>query len=198
MLRQIRKTADYTLWGKYGKYDLVFAVDFDNLDLYIFIQYYLDKQLRETHKYLNSKGVILKATFPIGITPVGVGKSLGQNLFVQNGFQAGLLPMSFPYRDKGFPTYNWEVMEKSIRGMPGENRFANMARFLTPTTCPHPGILPYGPSPGTNTGALWGISIPMPLRQTKCVGRGLAFLNGWLSHNGDHQMGFQRKRLGNH
>ena len=94
VLRDKFGTADFSQWGKYARYDPVYAVEFDNLDLYVFVQYFLDKQLSEAHRYLNSKGVILKGDIPIGITPMSVEAWTEPHLFRMDS-QAGAPPDEF-------------------------------------------------------------------------------------------------------
>ncbi len=177
VLRDKFGTADYTLWGKYEKYDPVFAVDFDNLDLYIFVQYYLDKQLRETHKYLNSKGVILKGDIPIGITPMSVEAWTEPHLFKMDS-QAGAPPDEFSVQGQnwGFPTYNWEVMEKDGYTW-WKNRFANMARYFDAYRIDHIlGFFRIWTIPREQTQGLMGYFDPaMPFTADEMRRWGLAF-----------------------
>ncbi|HHV04760.1 MAG: 4-alpha-glucanotransferase [Bacteroidales bacterium] len=130
VLRDKFGTADFTQWGKYARYDPVYTMEFDDLDLYIFVQYYLDRQLANVHKYLNSKGIILKGDIPIGITPMSVEAWTEPHLFHMNS-QAGAPPDEFSVQGQnwGFPTYNWEVMEKDGYAW-WKNRFAHMARYF--------------------------------------------------------------------
>ncbi|HBG53905.1 MAG TPA: 4-alpha-glucanotransferase, partial [Rikenellaceae bacterium] len=130
VLRDKFGTADFSQWGKYATYDPAYALEFENLDLYIFIQYHLDKQLADAHKYLNSKGIILKGDIPIGITPLSVEAWTEPHLFHIDS-QAGAPPDEFSVQGQnwGFPTYNWEVMEKDGYAW-WKNRFGHMARYF--------------------------------------------------------------------
>ena len=74
-LRDLYGTADFSNWNEYSKYDKR-AIDiltssesdsYSDISLYYFIQYHLDKQLKTAHKYVNSRGIILKGDIPIGI-----------------------------------------------------------------------------------------------------------------------------------
>ncbi|HQB58757.1 MAG: hypothetical protein LMBGKNDO_01365 [Bacteroidales bacterium] len=130
VLRDKFGTADFSQWGRYATYDPCFCQEFDNLDVYIFIQYHLDKQLADAHKYLNGKGIILKGDIPIGITPLSVEAWTEPHLFHMDA-QAGAPPDEFSVQGQnwGFPTYNWEVMEKDGYAW-WKNRFGNMARYF--------------------------------------------------------------------
>ncbi|NLH24277.1 MAG: 4-alpha-glucanotransferase, partial [Bacteroidales bacterium] len=130
VLRDKFGTADFSQWEKYTTYDPEYAREFENLDLYVFIQYHLDKQLAEAHKYLNSRGIILKGDIPIGITPLSVEAWTEPHLFHMDS-QAGAPPDEFSVQGQnwGFPTYNWEVMEKDGYAW-WKNRFGHMARYF--------------------------------------------------------------------
>ena len=81
-------------------------------ELYYFLQYHLDKQLKETVDYLHEKGIALKGDIPIGIGRHSVEAWTSPHLFNLNG-QAGAPPDSFAAEGQnwGFPTYNWEAMK---------------------------------------------------------------------------------------
>ena len=80
---------------------------------YIFLQYHLDKQLREVRDYAHSKGVMLKGDLPIGVSRDSIDVRMHPNLFNLDS-QAGSPPDAFSSdgQNWGFPTYNWEEMAK--------------------------------------------------------------------------------------
>ena len=80
---------------------------------YYFLQYHLDKQLREAVDYLHEKGVALKGDIPIGIGRDSVEAWTNPELFNLDS-QAGAPPDAFATEGQnwGFPTYNWEAMAK--------------------------------------------------------------------------------------
>ena len=85
----------------------------DNIAFYYFIQYHLDKQLTEVHDYARSRGVVIKGDIPIGVSPHSVDAWVDAELF-NTSMQAGAPPDDFSATGQnwGFPTYNWELMEK--------------------------------------------------------------------------------------
>ena len=80
-------------------------------ELYHFLQYHLDKQLKDAVDYLHQKGIALKGDIPIGIGRHSVEAQTSPQLFNLDS-QAGAPPDSFAAEGQnwGFPTYNWEVM----------------------------------------------------------------------------------------
>jgi 4-alpha-glucanotransferase len=132
VLRDTYGTADFTKWDKYKTYDPAYLADVDQeqLNLYIFVQYHLDKQLVEARDFLNSKGLVLKGDIPIGITPQSVEAWALPHLFHMQS-QAGAPPDDFSVHGQnwGFPTYNWAEMEKDGYAW-WKNRFSYMARYF--------------------------------------------------------------------
>jgi 4-alpha-glucanotransferase len=118
-LRDKNKTADFRLWKKFGKYNRKEieklcspgAPEWDDISVHYFLQYHLDKQLREAAEYARSNGVVLKGDIPIGISPNSVEAWTDPQLFNLDA-QAGAPPDSFSIKGQnwGFPTYNWERM----------------------------------------------------------------------------------------
>ena len=82
-------------------------------EFYYFLQYHLDKQLKEAVDYLHDKGIALKGDIPIGIGRESVEAYTNPKLFNLN-CQAGAPPDVFATEGQnwGFPTYNWEAMAK--------------------------------------------------------------------------------------
>ena len=78
-----------------------------------FLQYHLDKQLKEAVDYLHERGVALKGDIPIGIGRDSVEAQTNPELFNLD-CQAGAPPDAFATEGQnwGFPTYNWEAMAK--------------------------------------------------------------------------------------
>ncbi len=82
-------------------------------DFYRWEQYHLDRQLGEAVRYAHAKGVYLKGDLPIGVGADSVDAASFPELFNLDS-QAGA-PPDFFSRDGqnwGFPTYNWEAMER--------------------------------------------------------------------------------------
>ena len=80
-------------------------------DFWLFVQYHLDRQMREAHAYARAHRVILKGDIPIGISRDGVEAWVEPRYFNLNG-QAGAPPDPFSAdgQNWGFPTYNWDEM----------------------------------------------------------------------------------------
>ncbi len=118
VLRDIHGTPEFDKWGKYATYNEKQVTKFvaDNIDAinYVyFIQYHLDKQMREVRDYAHSKGVAIKGDIPIGISRTSVDAWISPRLFNMD-CQAGAPPDDFSVlgQNWGFPTYNWEEMNK--------------------------------------------------------------------------------------
>lgn len=95
-----------------------------------FVQYHLDKQLREARNYAHSKGVILKGDIPIGISRTSVDARSNPELFNME-FSAGAPPDDFAVlgQNWGFPTYDWERMAEDGYGW-WKARFVKMSDFF--------------------------------------------------------------------
>lgn len=120
-LRDKYKTANFTQWGTYAKYSThkiakltsPQSKDYHEISFYYYLQFHLDKQLKEAVAYARSKNVALKGDIPIGIGGESVDAWQKPQLF-NLGTSAGAPPDAFAVRGQnwGFPTYNWEEMAK--------------------------------------------------------------------------------------
>lgn len=99
-------------------------------DYYSFLQYLLDRQLREVREYARKKGVVLKGDVPIGINRNSVEAWTSPHLF-NMGTQTGAPPDEFSVfgQNWGFPTYNWAAMESEGYAW-WKNRFRKMADYF--------------------------------------------------------------------
>ncbi|KAA6311655.1 4-alpha-glucanotransferase, partial [termite gut metagenome] len=81
--------------------------------IYYYIQFNLHLQLLEAAAYARNQGIVLKGDIPIGISRDSVEAWTEPYYFNMNG-QAGAPPDDFSVTGQnwGFPTYNWDVMEK--------------------------------------------------------------------------------------
>lgn len=128
-------TPDNNLWGEYShfKYETIEKFCHENkneINYYYFVQYHLDKQLREVRDYAHSHGVVLKGDIPIGISRFSVDAWQSPRLFYMD-CQAGAPPDDFSVlgQNWGFPTYNWEEMAKD--GFQWwKSRFKKMAEYF--------------------------------------------------------------------
>lgn len=137
-LRDLYNTPVFKNWPQFKQYN---AEEINNLvttnkecrdivDYYYYIQYILHIQLLSASKYAREKGVLLKGDIPIGISPNSVEAWTEPHYFNLNG-QAGAPPDPFSETGQnwGFPTYNWEEMEKDNYEW-WKRRFRKMADYF--------------------------------------------------------------------
>ena len=117
-LRDEHHTPDFSKWGKMAKYKPEAVAKWaeehkEDVDYHCFVQYHLDKQLKEVVAYAHSKGVALKGDLPIGISRTSVDAWVYPQLYHLDS-QAGAPPDAFSTlgQNWGFPTYNWEKMSE--------------------------------------------------------------------------------------
>ncbi|MGN1265937.1 MAG: 4-alpha-glucanotransferase [Muribaculaceae bacterium] len=135
VLRDMHKTANYRSWGEYAVYDEAKIENFlsenqETANFVYFVQYHLDKQLREVRNYAHKHNVVLKGDIPIGISPDSVDAWVDPRLYNMD-CQAGAPPDDFSVlgQNWGFPTYNWEVMQQDGYRW-WKRRFAKMAEYF--------------------------------------------------------------------
>ena len=137
-LRDVNGTADFSKWPDHNQWsesdraELTSARTkaYKTVSFYYFVQYILNTQMEDVHKYARAHGVILKGDIPIGVNRYGCDVWSEPRYFNLNG-QAGAPPDAFSTNGQnwGFPTYNWDEMIKDgclwwVR------RFKNMAKFF--------------------------------------------------------------------
>ena len=137
-LRDINGTPEFSKWGNYKTYnkqeiEIFSAQDtsyYPEIALYYFLQFHLQKQLIEVHQYARDNGIALKGDIPIGVSPRSVDAWVEPELFNIQA-QAGAPPDDFSATGQnwGFPTYNWELMEKDGYQW-WRNRFQKLAEFF--------------------------------------------------------------------
>ena len=120
-LRDAFQTPNFREWPRHSVYNAQDiekmcrpeAVDYPHIALYYYIQFHLHLQLVAATKYAREHGVVLKGDIPIGISRNSVEAWTEPYYFNLNG-QAGAPPDDFSVNGQnwGFPTYNWDVMEK--------------------------------------------------------------------------------------
>lgn len=137
-LRDAYKTPDFKQWPSYSIFNAEEierlcqpeTADYSHIAIYYFIQYHLHLQLLEATTYARKQGVVLKGDIPIGISRTSVEAWKEPHYFNMNG-QAGAPPDDFSANGQnwGFPTYNWEVMEKDGYSW-WMKRFRKMAEYF--------------------------------------------------------------------
>ena len=120
-LRDKYKTADFTKWKKNAVYyenviqQLVSPLQkhYDEIAVHYFTQYHLHMQLKAATEYAHKNGIIIKGDIPIGICRNSADAWVEPNLYHMSE-QAGAPPDAFTAKGQnwGFPTYNWEAMQK--------------------------------------------------------------------------------------
>ncbi|HOF99424.1 MAG TPA: 4-alpha-glucanotransferase, partial [Paludibacteraceae bacterium] len=120
-LRDFYGTPDFRRWEKYSRYEEQEILEFsdpkqphyDQLAIYYYLQYHLHCQLSEVRQWAHENGVVIKGDIPIGVSPFSVDVWINPELF-NTQVQAGAPPDDFSLTGQnwGFPTYNWEEMEK--------------------------------------------------------------------------------------
>lgn len=177
VLRDKFHTADFRQWGPYAVYNPAFIEKVKGTSYHYFIQFFLDKQLREVRQYINKKGLILKGDIPIGITPKSVEAWTEPHLFKMDS-QAGAPPDAFSVRGQnwGFPTYNWDVMARDGFSW-WKKRFAQMARYFDAYRIDHIlGFFRIWSIPQDQTQGLLGHFDPaLPLSAQDITDYGMAF-----------------------
>ncbi|HEY4154963.1 MAG TPA: 4-alpha-glucanotransferase, partial [Puia sp.] len=137
-LREINGTPDFTKWKTYGRFNKL-SIDrltapqsrqYDQVALYYFIQYHLHLQLSRAADYAHDKGIVIKGDIPIGVYRYSCDAWMAPELYHLDQ-QAGAPPDSFALKGQnwGFPTYNWEQMEKDDYRW-WKNRFEQMAIYF--------------------------------------------------------------------
>lgn len=135
VLRDINNTPVFSQWGEYAVYDEEKIKDFvsrhtDAINQVYYIQFHLDKQMREVHNYASEHGVAFKGDIPIGISRDSADAWINPRLFNMD-CQAGAPPDDFSVlgQNWGFPTYNWEEMSKDGFSW-WKARFRKMAEYF--------------------------------------------------------------------
>lgn len=117
-LRDEYESSDFSQWGDMAEYTpakvaCYYAANRREVEYYCFVQYHLDRQLREVRDYAHSKGVYLKGDLPIGVGRCSADVWEFPRLFNLDS-QAGAPPDYFSEEGQnwGFPTYNWDEMAR--------------------------------------------------------------------------------------
>ncbi|MDE7189141.1 MAG: 4-alpha-glucanotransferase, partial [Muribaculaceae bacterium] len=135
VLRDQFGTPDNSLWGDFSTYNKEAVEEYCRnnaveIGYYYFLQYHLDRQLREVRDYAHHNGVVLKGDIPIGIGRYSVDAWQSPELFNMD-MQAGAPPDDFSVlgQNWGFPTYNWDNMARD--GFQWwKHRFSKMAEYF--------------------------------------------------------------------
>lgn len=137
-LRDKNGDSKFNNWGYFSVFDWDKIDDFfkpeaemtDEANIHLYLQFHAHKQLLDASNYAKQKGVILKGDIPIGISPDSVEAWMEPCLFNLDS-QAGAPPDPFSTTGQnwGFPTYNWERMERDNYQW-WRTRFQKMATYF--------------------------------------------------------------------
>ncbi|MBR6078325.1 MAG: 4-alpha-glucanotransferase, partial [Paludibacteraceae bacterium] len=184
-LRDKYGTADFRLWPKYSHYDRDHIAAlcakggeaYHDVAFYYYVQFVLHTQLTATSQYARQKGVIIKGDIPIGISRNGVETWTEPHYFNLNG-QTGAPPDPFSTNGQnwGFPTYNWDVMERDGYRW-WMRRFTKMAEYFDAYRIDHIlGFFRIWEIPAHSVHGLLGQFSPsLPMSQSEIESYGLTF-----------------------
>ncbi len=136
--RDLYGTATFSQWPAHHSftdedrkaYEDAKSNDYKEVSFWYYVQYILNRQMRDAHEYARSKHVVLKGDIPIGISRNSVDAWTEPHYFNLNG-QAGAPPDAFSANGQnwGFPTYNWDAMLADGCKW-WVNRFSKMQEFF--------------------------------------------------------------------
>ena len=137
-LRDRYKTSDFKEWDVYSIYrpdllDRLFQTDGQSkgeTDFYAYVQFLAHQEMSSAKLYAHEKGIALKGDIPIGINRCSVDAWTDPHLFNMD-MQAGAPPDDFSVEGQnwGFPTYNWDEMERDNFQW-WKKRFRKMADYF--------------------------------------------------------------------
>lgn len=120
-LRDTYGTAQFSTWPDHNTWNEAERMVLSNprtkayrqVCYYYYVQFILAQQMKSAHEYAREKRVILKGDIPIGVHRLGCDVWQEPRYFNLNG-QAGAPPDDFSINGQnwGFPTYNWDAMQK--------------------------------------------------------------------------------------
>ena len=186
-LRDAFQTPNFREWPRHSVYNAQDiekmcrpeSVDYPHIALYYYIQFHLHLQLVAATKYAREHGVVLKGDIPIGISRNSVEAWTEPYYFNLNG-QAGAPPDDFSVNGQnwGFPTYNWDVMEKDGYRW-WMKRFQKMSEYFDAYRIDH--ILGFWEIPMHAVHGLLGQFIPsIPMSREEIESYGLPFREEYL------------------
>ena len=131
-------SADFSRWEEWAVFDrervnaLIDASqpEWSEIAYHLWLQCELDQQLADAVRHLHEHGIVLKGDLPIGIDRQSVDAWAAPHLFKMHA-QTGAPPDAFAVKGQnwGFPTYDWEVMQKDGFAW-WRSRFAQLSRYF--------------------------------------------------------------------
>ena len=186
VLRDRFGNVDFTAWGEYADYDTdkintLINKNAGEVGYWYFVQYHLDRQLRDVRNYAHARGVVLKGDIPIGISRTSVDAWQSPELFRMEA-SAGAPPDDFAVlgQNWGFPTYDWERMAEDGYAW-WKARFVKMNDFFDAYRIDHIlGFFRIWEIPLTAVNALLGRFNPaLPMSVDEIVSYGFPFNPDW-------------------
>ena len=190
-LRDQYGTPNFSQWPEHNEYhaDEIAAMCipesdcYEEIAFYYYIQYNLHIQLLDAGNYAREKGIIFKGDIPIGISRNSVEAWIEPYYFNMNG-QAGAPPDAFSTNGQnwGFPTYNWDVMEKDDYQW-WQKRFRKMAEYFTAYRIDHIlGFFRIWEIPSHSVHGLLGQLVPaLPMSVDEIQSYGLTFQKDFMT-----------------
>ncbi len=190
-LRDQYGTPNFSQWPEHNEYhaDEIAAMCipesdcYEEIAFYYYIQYNLHIQLLDAGNYAREKGIIFKGDIPIGISRNSVEAWIEPYYFNMNG-QAGAPPDAFSTNGQnwGFPTYNWDVMEKDDYQW-WQKRFRKMAEYFTAYRIDHIlGFFRIWEIPSHSVHGLLGQFVPaLPMSVDEIQSYGLTFQKDFMT-----------------
>jgi len=119
-LRDEYNTANFHEWTLYKNFNqedinsltAANSTAYNEIAIHYFVQFYLDKQLKQAVQYAHENGIVLKGDLPIGLHKFSADVWQFSQLFNEQ-LQAGAPPDAFATKGQnwGFPTYCWLNMK---------------------------------------------------------------------------------------
>ena len=190
-LRDQYGTPNFSQWPEHNEYhaDEIAAMCipesdcYEEIAFYYYIQYNLHIQLLDAGNYAREKGIIFKGDIPIGISRNSVEAWIEPYYFNMNR-QAGAPPDAFSTNGQnwGFPTYNWDVMEKDDYQW-WQKRFRKMAEYFTAYRIDHIlGFFRIWEIPSHSVHGLLGQFVPaLPMSVDEIQSYGLTFQKDFMT-----------------